>query len=330
MKNIMRSGNNPEKYKGEKNILKRHRVVVVFYIPLSEAEYFKELDLVLDKCLFSLTKTIDSETTALTIINNNSAPHVQSIVDKYKHHIDKYVVYSENKGKVYAVLNEVRGINEEFVTISDADILFFNGWEKAVFDVFSNHPRAGVVSPHPCPYTTFHFNQSVFGLNSLRNNIGYGKNVSDDDIDLYIKGTDLPKIIHRRMGKYDWREKQYILKKPVPAVIGAYHVVSTYRTIQFRNIYHFPEIKFKNSYESEFIDCLADKKGMFRLSTVQSYIYHMGNKLDDVAAVEYDQNNFKISAEFLQAIRPFLVQKKFHIMINRIIGRIFIKFKWNK
>lgn len=327
----MRIGVNPEKIRGEKNTKKQHRVVVVFYIPNVEEGYYKESLAVLEACLDSLVNTVNFETTNITLINNNSIAEVGALVDKYikKKQIEKYVLYDENKGKVYAVLNEVRGVYEEFVTISDADILFLNGWEKAVFEVYENYPKAGVVSPYPCPYLTFYKNQSVFGLNTIRNNVKYGKFVSDEDIEMYVKGTNLPRIIDRK-SKFDWKEKQYILAKPAPVLIGAYHVVATYRTMQFRNIYNYPNIKFKNSYEENFIDCLADMKGMYRLSTIKSYTYHMGNTIDDFSLRSKMVATDLLGSETLQKVRPSKSFNRYIVLIERTIGRVFIKFKWNK
>ena len=326
----MREGNNPEKNKEEKNILKPHRVLVVFYIPDSQDAFYNELDAVLDKCLQTLTQTINPETTNITLINNNSAKKVDLVIDKYRHLIDKHVVYSENKGKVYAVLNEVRGVFEPFVTITDADILFYNGWEKAVFETFRQFPLAGVVSPMPLPYLTFYFNHNVFGFNTFKGNIKYGKYVADKDIDLYIQGTNLPKLIDRKT-KYNWAEKQFVLqKKDYKAVIGAYHVVSTYRTEQFRNCYSFPGLKFKNSYEEYFIDCLAEANGLQRLSTLETYAYHIGNKIDSVVGNHDYTPKDKIDISFFDGIVMENKQSRFVASIRALMGRFFIKFLWNR
>lgn len=304
--------------------------MVVFYLPDSQDGYFAQLDKVLDKCLSSLVQTINPETTCITLIDNGSGSRAKKIAATYRNAVDKYVEHTENKGKVYAVLNEVRGVYEEFVTITDADILFYDGWEKAVFDVFAHHPKTGVVSPHPCPFTTFYFNKSVFGLNSLKGNVSYGKYVSDEAIDLYLKGTSLPKLIERKGARYDWRQKQLILRKPVPAVIGAYHVVGTYRTAQFRKVYTFPEVKFRNSYEENFIDCLADDAGLHRLSTVENYIYHMGNTLDDVVSSHQSESRDLLDAQIFGHIRPTVIEARPIRFCKWLIGKIFIKFKWNR
>ncbi len=325
----MRTGNNPEKEKNNKNTLKPHRVLMVFYIPDSNEDYYKELDVVLDKSLESLINTINLETTAITLINNNSSKKVDAVVEKYKPYLDKYVLYTENKGKVYAILNEVRGVFEPYVTITDADILFYSGWENEVFDIFRKIPKVGVVSPMPMPYLTLHFNQSIF-FNTLWNRIKYGKFVSDEDIDLYVTGTNLPKIIERR-AKFNWKEKQYLYtENECEVIVGAYHVVSTYRTEQFRNIYSFPEFKFLNSYESDYIDCLADKKGLYRVSTQNTFAYHIGNKIDDVVEKHQYDSSKVVKPELINGVQEYKEQYNFSIFIKRIIGRIFIKFLWNR
>jgi len=326
----MRIGSNPEKYKQDKNILKPHRVLVVFYIPDSDADYYNESHTVLDKCLQSLTQTINPETTNITVLNNNSSKKVSAVIDKYVHLIDKYVIYSENRGKVYAVLNEVRGVFEPFVTITDADILFYNGWEKAVFETFKQFPLAGVVSPIPLPYMTFHFNHNVFGFNTLRGKIKYGKYVTDEDINLYIEGTNLPNLINRKT-KYNWAEKQIVIQNnKYIAVVGAYHVVSTYRTEQFRNCYSFPDLKFKNSYEEYFIDYLSEAKGLFRLSTLKTYAYHIGNRIDGVVQNHDFIPKNRIEKSFFDTIVMKNKQYKAVVLIRALMGRFFIKFLWNK
>ena len=280
----MREGVNPEKFKGEKNKLKQHRVLVVFHIPNLQEDYYKESLKVLDSCLHSLVNTVNFETTNITLINNNSIEEVEDIVEKYlnKNEIDKYIKYSENRGKVYAVTNEVRGVFEEFVTITDCDVLFFSGWEQNVFDIFKNYPQAGVVSPLPSQYSSFNSNASVFSDHFIYGSIKYDKVVEDEDIDLYLRGVNNMALINKK-GKFNWKEKQYYLLGKIKAVIGANHFVATYRSIVFKNESKFPEIKFENGYEKEFIDTLADKKGLYRLSTIKTYAYHIGNKMDEIA-----------------------------------------------
>lgn len=325
----MRVGVNPEKFKGDKNIKKQHRVVVVFYIPNIVEDYYKESVAVLDACLNSLVNTINFETTNITLINNNSVAAVTEVVEKYinKKQIDKYVLYDENKGKVYAVIDEVRGVYEPFVTITDCDVLFFSGWEQAVFDVFKNYPKAGVVSPLPAQYNAFHANLSVFFNHYFFGKMKYGKVVNDKEVDLYIEGLNNTALINKK-GKYNWKEKQYYLNDKIKAIVGATHFVATYRSSIFTYETAFPEIKFVNGYETEFIDNLADKKGLYRLSTLKTFAYHIGNKMDDFtknyvfnAEILIDPNTFadiKVLKNREITFVPYFIKKIVFKIINKL------------
>jgi len=214
------------------------------------------------------------------------------------------VLYDENKGKVYAVIDEVRGVYEPFVTITDCDVLFFSGWEQAVFDVFKNYSKAGVVTPLPAQYNAFYANSSVFFNHYFFGKMKYGKVVNDKEVDLYLQGLNNTALINKK-GKYNWKEKQYYLNGKIKAIVGATHFVATYRSSIFTNETAFPEIKFVNGYETEFIDNLADKKGLYRLSTLNTFAYHIGNKMDDFVEMISFNEQLKVNSDlFLNLKTP--------------------------
>ena len=126
----MRVGINPEKKKKEKIIYKQHRIIIPVYIPDSEDDYFKNSEKVFYLSINSLLRTIDKSETNITIINNNCkkevADYIKSLFEKKE--IEKLVNYSVNYGKVYSVLQEAKAAYEPFITIADADVLFFDNW----------------------------------------------------------------------------------------------------------------------------------------------------------------------------------------------------------
>jgi hypothetical protein len=326
----MRQGVNPEKFKGEKNIRKQHRVIVVFYIPNVIDDYYKESVAVLDNCLESLTRSINFETTCITLINNNSVADVNHVINKYidKGQIDKYVLYSENKGKVYAVMNEIRGIYEPFVTISDADVLFIKGWEKAIFTVYKNFKKAGVVAPLPCSNLAFSHNNSVFFDQMLSLSIKKDKIVSDRDCDIYLEGLGNDSLLKRNNRNFNWRTHQYYLKKNNEvAILGAGHFVATYRTSLINESRDYPELKFFNGYEDKFIDNKADAKGYYRLSLHKTFAYHIGNRLDknvtDFKKIEGEYINFEdfeaLELEIKKRYSPFWLRSIAFRIIKKII-----------
>ena len=333
----MRIGQNPQKGNDNKLIKKYHRIVMVFYVPdIIDAEsdsYFCNLSTVLDISLQSLINTVNFKTTNITLINNASSKSVDIIIQKFLDYIDKYVVYNENKGKVNAVINEARGVYEEFITITDADILFYPGWEKASIELFRDFRNVGAVSPYPFPYSPFYVNKSSFGFNTIFGKIEYGKYINESDIDFYIKGTGLPNIIKRDATKQDWKTKHFVLRNNDKiAVVGSYHVTGTYRSFIFKNEKEFPEVVFKNQYEERFIDCLADRKGLIKLSTLKTYVYHIGNNIDDVVE-KYQFHKIKkdiIEESLFEQVIKENSNLKLGIYFNRVLGYFFIKYLWKK
>ncbi|MBT0608451.1 glycosyltransferase family A protein [Aequorivita echinoideorum] len=277
----MRTGVNPEKFKNEKNTQYYHRVIIPVYIPNTIDSYYKKMPAVFETMLTQLIDTIDLTKTAITVIDNNSCGEVKKIIEDKSPHIDKLIQYSENKGKVYAVLTEARGCYEPFITIADADVLFVKGWEKEIFTIFRNFKKAGIVAPLPSQGLALNNNKSLFFDTFFNRQLKYGKVVSDNDCDIYLHGMGNKALLDRHNRLYNWREIQYYLhQKGTFAIVGAGHFVATYRTELFKGEISFPEIKFKNGYEDKFIDSLADKRGYYRLSTVDLKAYHIGTQLD--------------------------------------------------
>ena len=148
----MRIGSNPEIKNKDIKINAYHRVIIPVYIPNFEG-YFSDLLEVFKLCLESLLKTVHNET-RITIFNNNSHQLVKEYIDsKYSESniIDQVFHSKENLGKVNAILASSQGNLEPLITITDADVLFKKGWQKAVEEVYIGFPEAGMVSPVPSP-----------------------------------------------------------------------------------------------------------------------------------------------------------------------------------
>lgn len=324
----MRIGVNPEKFKGEKNTRKKHRVIVVFFIPNVFDDYYNESIIVLDACLESIVSTINFETTCITLINNNSVSNVNLVIDKFINQgkIDKYVRYSENKGKVYAIMNEIRGIYEPFVTISDADVLFIKGWEKAVFNIYKNFEKAGVVAPLPTPNLAFDHNCTVFFDKIGSFKIKKDKIVSDKDCDIYLEGLGNDSLLNRKNRNFNWRTHQYYLKRNnETTILGAGHFVATYRTALINKNHDFPIFKFFNGYEDDFIDNKADRKGYYRLSVSKTFAYHIGNRLDSNVDTLKNVEGKYINPEDFEGIQLNVKKRYTPYWLRSIVFRIIKK-----
>jgi len=321
----LRNGVNPEKLKSELLPVFLHRVIVPVYIPNLKEEYYRNHLEVFEKFLDQLIKTINPQTTAITLINNNSCAAIIGVIEKYRTTIDKLVWYAENKGKVFPVLQEARSAAEPFITITDADVFFYKGWEQAVFEVFDSCPKAGVVAPLPSPALAFYENTAVFTDNFLLGGITYQEAMSDEDGDLYLAGMGNDSLLNRENRQYSWKERQYVLKG-TNVIIGCGHFVATYRSELFKGKIEQPKIKFKNGLEREFLDSLSDEKGYYRLSTLQTYAYHMANNLDEHAKSVKEKGENQVSEDLIRKAQnskkspfPFFLRK----LVFRILKRFF-------
>lgn len=135
----MRDGVNTEKYSKKKNTHFLHRIIIPVYIPNRSEDYYLESIKVFKSCLNSIIHSINPETTAISVVNNNSFHEIDSFLEQYilNRKIYKHVKYQENKGKVYAVISEAKASFEPFITIADADVYFIKGWETKIFELFN-------------------------------------------------------------------------------------------------------------------------------------------------------------------------------------------------
>ena len=278
----MRVGVNPEKLKEEKLQYWEHRVVIPVYIPNFEEAYYKNSFEVFRKSIESLLKTIDTSQTAITIINNNCAKEITEYVDNLleEGHIQKHAKYVSNVGKVYPVLSEVRGVYEEYVTIADADILYMDNWVSETAKIFNAFSKAAMVSPLPCPSSFDIYNKSLVVENFFR--IKKGKVVDELSFDLFIQGVN-PRKKFFEGKKWNWRDKQYYLEKnETKTCVGAMHFIATYRKSYLEKIpLNRPEFVFLKGDECTFIEKHIDQFGGYRLSTIRTHAYHIGNTMDD-------------------------------------------------
>ena len=321
----MRIGVNPQKDKKEYNRKKFHRIIIPVFIPDSKNSYYSDALKVFKECLFSLYNTVNPYTTAITVVNNNSNDEISGFLKEQliKRNLDKVVSYNENRGKVFAVISEAKASFENFITICDADVIFFQGWEEAVAKIFKNFPRAGVVSPVPSQNLALYHNATVF-YNNYWSTMKYDKVVSDEDCELFIKGLGNTALLRRNRHKYDWKQKQYYLDGSIKALIGANHYVATYRKniLEYNN--DFPELKFKKGYEEEYLDFPCDKMGYYRLSTVKAYTYHMGNKYEKIN-IKYEDSEHPFDRSFFCSDKnlprcktPYFLRKSFYRVLKKI------------
>lgn len=318
----MRIGTNPEKKKSKKLEYKLHRIIVPVFIPETSHEYYKEAVVVFKTCINSLLKTVDLEKTAITIINNNSNHEVDVVIEYFyqKKLIDKYIRNSENKGKVYSILQEARASYEEYITIADADVFFFNNWQPAVYEVFRAFSNVGVVGLTPDPHMAFYCNNSLWFCSFL--SIKRGNVVATEELELFEKGINKKDFFVTK--KYNWKKKQYFLEKDkTKVIVGASHFASTYRKSMFEKLPFKRPLHVFPGGELNFLDTPIDKLGYHRVSLNKAFVYHMGNTISPNNDLEGLKNieligdiafKHKVPLNFI----PFIIKVYFVRIIRKL------------
>lgn len=332
----MRKGKNPYKAKNKLIARYKHRVIIPFFIPNIKEEFYKGTIKTFELCLESLFNTINLKETAVTLINNNSCKEANAIAALYlkKGLITNYIINKENQGKVNPFLDIVKSCKEPIITLSDCDVLFYKGWENAVFNAFNKVQKAGCVSPVPAPHLSLnHVNVKTITSLFFKNKVKFGSVVKKDDfLNLFLSfGKNKKEILKNKFLK-----KQFFFKnRNDKYIIGATHYIASYRKEVFENKYfkklNIPEV-FYEGIEYFNIDCMIDRLGYYRISTIKPNAYHLGNTIP-----EFIKERIPLKEKTkrqLPKIKPikrsfgYLIPTKISILLYALIRKYYyIKFK---
>ena len=314
----MRIGSNPNKDKELQKSEFIHQVIVPVHIPHQE-EYFKDSFKILKLCLESLFITSHAKT-YFTVVNNGSCQEIVHYLNQL--HQEKKiheVIHTSAIGKLNAILKGLTGHQFELVTISDADVLFLNNWQKATYEVFEAFPKAGVVSTTP--------SSKVLKLHTSNTVISqfFSKNLSFTEV---VNPNAMQKFA-TSIGNVAFYKKVHLNKfltvtqNDIKAVVGAGHFVATYKGSVFQVIKEtYSPYALGGTSELLFLDKPVEKLGYWRLSTADNYTYHMGNVTEDWMQKELE--NLKLSTNDFKA--SFVLNNNFEK--NRFLNSNFILFKF--
>lgn len=272
----MRIGFNPNKDKVQELNEFFHQVIVPVYIPNQEG-YFKDSFAILQYCLQSLFKTSHAKT-YFTIVNNGSCDAVVDYLNTLYHENKiQELIHTSNIGKLNAILKGITGQQFQLVTISDADVLFLNDWQKATYEVFEAFPKSGVVSTTPSSRVLKQHTANVLVAQLFSSKLGFTNVLHPNAMALFAKSIGNIKFYNAtHLKKY-----LTISNGTTKAVIGAGHFVATYRGTVFDLLESkYSSVALGGSSEFLFLDQPVNDLGFWRLSTEGNYTCHMGNVLE--------------------------------------------------
>lgn len=272
----MRVGFNPNKDIKLENSNYNHQVIVPVYIPHQEA-YFKDSFKILKLCLESLFLT-SHDKTYFTIINNGSCQEIVSYLNQL-HNANKIqeVVHTSAIGKLNAVLKALTGHQFQLVTISDADVLFLNDWQKATYEVFEAFPKAGAICAAPSSKVLKQSTSSLLVSHLFSGKLSFTKVVNSKAMQLFSTSIGVPEF----HSKTHLKKYLTIKKMNSKAVVGAGHFMTTYRGVIFDELKaRFTPYALGGTSEGKLLDEPVNNLGYWRLSTADNYVFHLGNVVE--------------------------------------------------
>lgn len=328
----MRLGFNPNRNQENSSLMYYHQIIIPVFIPYQN-DYFKESFEIFKLCLESLFRSVHKKT-FITIVNNGSCQEVTNYIQELNLQKKIHeVIETTNVGKLNAILKGIVGHNFPLITITDSDVLFLNGWQKATYSIFENFPKAGVVCPVPSSRSLRTYTSNIYWDSFFSKKLAFSK----------VKNPLALKKFAVSVGNPDFYNKAHlenyftVSNKNEKAVIGAGHFVGTYRGEIFNSL----EVKYSNykmggNSENEILDIPVVKKGFWRLSTEDNYAYHMGNVLEDwmndevskleknISEVDFNIKSINASSKWLYMVKSKIFGK---IILNKKIMKYFLVCK---
>ncbi len=314
----MRKGINSSKEALIKSSKINHRVLIPLYIPF-EKEYYKDAFSIFEMCLNSLLNT-SVYALNVTVISDGCCDTVNEKLFKlYQNNkINELIIEKDNIGKLNAILKGLRSVNERFVTITDADILFLKNWDKSVFNIFSTFKKAAVVSPIPV------FRKQLSYTGNIWLDLFFSKKME-------FRPVKNPEALERFAKSLGWPylEEKYkdvimtLQEENVTAVVSAAHCVATYCTAYLKDIPKENTIyKLGGNSEGEYLDNPPYQKDGYRLSTYDNFAYHIGNTKDAWLTSIYNSQNESKERKMLPKIVGL---KPKHKPIKMVFIKVFLR-----
>lgn len=274
-----------------------HRVIIPIYIP-HEEDYYKDAYKIFECCLFSIVKTSVTKLKVSVVSNNCCDPINERLLQLQKQgYIDELIIEKEAIGKINSILKSLKTVEERLITITDADVLFCNGWEEAVVDVFKAFPKAGAVCPVPVFRKQLSFTSNIWMRYLLSRKLYFRP----------VKNSNAMEKFAQSIGWFSLenRFKDLICtlkaKNGTIAVLGCSHFVATYKREVFEKLPKAnSEYLLGGNSEGLFLDIPPLKMGGYRLSTYDNYAFHLGNlwepwmedKQNEIKEIEKKEHNY--------------------------------------
>ena len=267
----MRTGTNPErnnKVKPFGNII----VSAIVHLPNQEG-YHEDRLKVIQTSLNTMRRNAGVDCQVLVWDNGSYSKMITWLKNQYK---PDYLILSPNIGKASARAGIVRMVPPEtIIGIADDDMYYYPGWLEASMRIMMHFPNVGQVSGYPVR-TQFRWGCQKTRAWGARRGMLKGKFIEpqwDRDFCTSI-GREYSHQLATTVNDYDYK----IPWRGVEAFAVAHHC----QFIAYAGkLARFCKYDDDAMGDEKPFDIAVDAAGLLRLTTVQRYTRHIGNRLDD-------------------------------------------------
>lgn len=320
----MREGINTPRNKEVELSACSHRVIIPLHIP-NEKGYYKDAFKIFEMCLISVSKTSISPL-KISVISNGSCEtvHAKLFPLLKEHQIDELIIETEAIGKINSILKVLRTAKERLITITDADVLFLNNWEKELLNVFNSFPKAGMVSPVPVFRTHLRLTSNIWMHYLFSKRLKFRPVKNPDAMTRFANSIGWPWL----ETKYKDKIATLTAKNSTVAVVGNSHFVGTYKREVFSRLpKEDSHYKLGGDSENLYTDLPVLKYGGYRLATYDNYAYHLGNVIEPWMINKFNSigNETKLFNDF--STFKILSQNRMSYFLSEKIFKKMFKFK---
>ncbi|MBN2677086.1 MAG: glycosyltransferase family 2 protein [Anaerolineaceae bacterium] len=278
---MTRIGQNPAKLGIQAYKPQKLGIATITYIPSLEG-YFKDSFSILKLTIKSL-EINTPERYDLLVFDNGSCYKVQKELVKLQNQgkIRWLILSEQNLGKIGAQNWVFAAMPNEWICYTDSDVLFRKGWLEASRAIISHFPEAGMVGAQPCFFDVLKGKGQAHL--SLHANPKFQVNLYTPDknvVDEYCRGINASVELS---AKYlaTQLEMVQVVNDGFQAGLGASHMQFLISSELARSVVPLPYKSGLNQDEDRQLDQRIDELGRLHISTLQPYVVHMGNVLDE-------------------------------------------------
>jgi glycosyltransferase involved in cell wall biosynthesis len=281
----MRKGQNPAKMGLPAYQPKKLGLALLSYIPTQDGYFAHSLE-VLRYQIASIHHS--TEEFDLLVFDNGSCLEVQEELRHLQSEgfIHFLILSKFNIGKTGALNWILAALPNEYIGFSDGDVLFRPGWMEKSLEIMQTFPTAGIVSAQPC-------------LFDILRSEGHAHLTLINDPNYRVSTRLLDPVVVEEFGHgiglnaqeievYKQKQVQIVeeIKTGVRAVVGPSHMQFILPRRVARQILPLPSSYALFRQETRKINANIDQLGLVQLTSLEAYVYHMGNRLDATALEE--------------------------------------------